>query len=91
MRKLFSTGSESSDENQSLEFYDGSEDSSSEDEWDSSDEWDKIQLDENYSVSMEEMEQLSFTLKQLIRKLHISKPVQPVMSLLGKLGQRNTE
>ena len=85
MHKLFSTSSDSSDDNEGLESYDGSDDSS-EDGWDSNEEWDKIQLDENYSVSVGEMEQLSFTLKQLIRKLHISKPVQPVMSLLGMLG-----
>ena len=32
----------------------------------------------------EEMERLTFTLKQLIRKIHISEPVEPVMCLLGK-------
>ena len=32
----------------------------------------------------EEVERLSFTLKQLIRKIHISEPVEPVMGLLGK-------
>ena len=32
----------------------------------------------------EEVERLSFTLKQLIRKIHISEPVEPVMCLLGK-------
>ena len=32
----------------------------------------------------EEVERLSFTLKQLIRKIHISEPVAPVMCLLGK-------
>lgn len=31
-----------------------------------------------------EVERLSFTLKQLIRKIHISEPVEPVMCLLGK-------
>ena len=34
--------------------------------------------------SEEEVERLSFTLKQLIRKIHISEPVEPVMCLLGK-------
>jgi telomerase protein component 1 len=32
----------------------------------------------------EEVERLSFTLKQLIRKIHIWEPVEPVMCLLGK-------
>ena len=32
----------------------------------------------------DEVERLSFTLKQLIRKIHISEPVEPVMCLLGK-------
>ena len=32
----------------------------------------------------EELERLSFSLKQLIRKIHISEPVEPVMCLLGK-------
>ena len=41
---------------------------------------DAIELDENEP----EIKQRSFTLKQLIRQLHISKPVENVMSLLGK-------
>ena len=32
----------------------------------------------------DEVERLTFTLKQLIRKIHISEPVEPVMCLLGK-------
>ena len=36
------------------------------------------------SETEEEVERLSFTLKQLIRKIHISEPVEPVMCLLGK-------
>ena len=34
--------------------------------------------------SPEELERLSFTLKQLIRKIHICEPVEYVMSLVGK-------
>ena len=41
--------------------------------------------DENDSdTDEEEVERLSFTLKQLIRKLHITEPVDSVMCLLGK-------
>ena len=36
------------------------------------------------SESEEEMERLTFTLKQLIRKLHINDPVEHVMCLIGK-------
>ena len=32
----------------------------------------------------EELEKKSFTLKQLIRKLHITEPVEHVMCLIGK-------
>ncbi|XP_063952437.1 telomerase protein component 1-like isoform X2 [Lytechinus pictus] len=39
---------------------------------------------ENSDTDEEEMERLSFTLKQLIRKLHINDPVDSVMCLLGK-------
>lgn len=39
----------------------------------------------------EEVERLSFTLKQLIRKLHISDPAEPVMSLLGKRYPEDSE
>ena len=80
------------DDSDSLASYDSSTDSEtatdseSDDGWNSEDEWNKIQLDDNYSVSVEEMQQLSFTLKQLIRKLHISTPVEPVMALLGSLS-----
>jgi len=38
-----------------------------------------------------ELKQRSFTLKQLIRQLHISKPVKAVMSLLGKKYPSNFE
>ncbi len=34
--------------------------------------------------SEEELERKAFTLKQLIRKLHISAPVNAVMCLIGK-------
>ncbi|XP_030829174.1 telomerase protein component 1 [Strongylocentrotus purpuratus] len=40
--------------------------------------------DEDSDTDEEEMERLSFTLKQLIRKLHIKEPVDSVMCLLGK-------
>ena len=36
------------------------------------------------SETKEEIERLSFTLKQLIRKIHISEPVEYVMCLVGK-------
>lgn len=36
------------------------------------------------SESKQEIERLSFTLKQLIRKIHISEPVEHVMCLVGK-------
>ena len=36
------------------------------------------------SENKEELEKLSFTLKQLIRKIHICDPVEHVMSLVGK-------
>ena len=36
------------------------------------------------SENKEEIERLSFTLKQLIRKIHISEPVEYVMCLIGK-------
>ena len=36
------------------------------------------------SSSEEEIQRKSFTLKQLVRKLHISAPVYPVMCLVGK-------
>ncbi|XP_071492969.1 telomerase protein component 1-like [Diadema antillarum] len=39
----------------------------------------------------EEVERLSFTLKQLIRKLHITEPVDSVMCLLGKRYPENLE
>lgn len=43
---------------------------------------DKIQMDEHENE--EEIVQKTFTLKQLIRQLHISKPLQYVFGLLGK-------
>ena len=39
----------------------------------------------------EEIERLSFTLKQLIRKIHISDPVEYVMCLVGKKYPEDTE
>ena len=36
------------------------------------------------SETEEELQRMSFTLKQLIRKLHITKPVEHVLSILGK-------
>ena len=41
--------------------------------------------------SDEEIERLSFTLKQLVRKIHISEPVYYVMCLLGKRYPAETE
>ena len=41
-------------------------------------------MSDSDSESEEELERLSFTLKQLIRKLHIVKPVNHVMCILGK-------
>ena len=43
--------------------------------------------DVNYdelSDTEEELQQKTFTLKQLIRKLHIKEPVEHVMCLIGK-------
>ena len=36
------------------------------------------------SESEAELERLTFTLKQLIRKLHITEPVEHVLCLIGK-------
>ena len=36
------------------------------------------------SDTEEEIQRKTFTLKQLIRKLHITEPVEHVMSLIGK-------
>ena len=41
--------------------------------------------------SEQEMERLTFTLKQLIRKLHISIPVEHIMCLIGKRYPEDTE
>ena len=54
-----------------------------EEESSSSDDDDSVVRDEE-SESEEELERLTFTLKQLIRKLHIVKPVDHVMCILGK-------
>ena len=43
------------------------------------------------SESEEELERLKFTLKQIIRKLHISEPVYHVMCLIGKKYPENPE
>ena len=43
------------------------------------------------SESKEEIERLSFTLKQLIRKIHISEPVEYVMCLVGKKYPEDAE
>ena len=48
---------------------------------DSDDDSSVVKSDEE---SPEEMERLSFTLKQLIRKIHINEPVEYVMCLIGK-------
>ena len=43
------------------------------------------------SETKEEIERLSFTLKQLIRKVHISEPVEYIMCLLGKKYPEDAE
>ena len=43
------------------------------------------------SENKEEIERLSFTLKQLIRKIHISDPVEHVMCLIGKKYPEDSE
>ena len=43
----------------------------------------EIDADDN-SDDEKEVERKSFTLKQLIRKLHITQPVEHVMCLIGK-------
>ena len=48
----------------------------------SSSDSDSISISE--SSSEEEIQRKSFTLKQLVRKLHISSPVYSVMCLIGK-------
>ena len=51
--------------------------------------------DENSVISLsdteEEIQRLSFTLKQLIRKIHISEPVEHVMCLVGKKYPEDAE
>ena len=56
--------------------------SSSGDDSDSDSESDSVVVSE--AENEEELERLSFTLKQLIRKIHISEPVEHVMCLVGK-------
>ena len=41
-------------------------------------------VSDDKSETEEELEHMSFTLKQLIRKLHISEPAEAVMGLIGK-------
>ena len=57
------------------------QDTLSSDASDSDDDSTVVDSDEE---SPEELERLSFTLKQLIRKIHISEPVEYVMCLVGK-------
>lgn len=49
-----------------------------------SDSEDSDVVKDEESETEEELQRMSFTLKQLIRKLHITKPVDHVMSILGK-------
>jgi telomerase protein component 1 len=56
---------------------------------DSDDEDSSVVLSD--SENKEEIERLSFTLKQLIRKIHISEPVEYVMCLIGKKYPEDTE
>ena len=51
---------------------------------DDSDSDDDSSIVKSDTESPEELERLSFTLKQLIRKIHICEPVEYVMSLVGK-------
>lgn len=53
--------------------------SSSEEESD-----DSGSISKSDSSTEEEIQRKSFTLKQLVRKLHISAPVYPVMCLVGR-------
>ena len=62
---------------------------SSSDSSDSSDS-DSVVAD-SASESEEELQRMSFTLKQLVRKIHISAPVDHVMSLVGKRYPDNPE
>ena len=41
-------------------------------------------VSDDKSETEEELERMSFTLKQLVRKLHISEPAESVMGLIGK-------
>ena len=49
-----------------------------------SDSEDSDVVKDEESETEEELQRMTFTLKQLIRKLHITKPVDHIMSILGK-------
>ena len=68
---------------------DEEEKDSSNSEDDSDSESDSVVVSE--AESEEEIERLSFTLKQLIRKIHISEPVEHVMCLVGKKYPEDAE
>ena len=68
---------------------DEEEKDSSNSEDDSDSESDSVVVSE--AESEEEIERLSFTLKQLIRKIHISEPVEHVMCLVGKRYPEDAE
>ncbi|XP_052772400.1 telomerase protein component 1-like [Mya arenaria] len=63
-----------------------SSESDSESDSDSDEEYEKYKKDIVYDdgESPEQLQKMSFTLKQLIRKLHITEPVEHVMCLIGK-------
>lgn len=63
---------------------DKSKDDSSSSDSESETDSESTVVGEEESESEEELERLKFTLKQLIRKLHISNPVDHVMCLVGK-------
>lgn len=63
----------------------------SNDESDSDDDDDDSSVVLSDSESKEEIERLSFTLKQLVRKIHISEPVEYVMCLVGKKYPEDAE
>lgn len=48
-------------------------------------------VSDDKSETDEELERMSFTLKQLVRKLHISEPAEAVMGLIGKKYPENRE
>lgn len=60
-----------------------------EEDSDSDDEDSSVVLSE--SENKEEIERMSFTLKQLIRKIHISEPVEYIMCLVGKKYPEDSE